>query len=67
MSRPPVPVEIQGRNPFEVELQRFVDCIEGHADPELLDADRTIEALELSLATQRALDASGMVAINAAL
>jgi len=44
-----------GRNPFEVELRRFVECIEGRADPELLDVDRAIEALELSLDIQRAL------------
>ena len=43
------------RNPFEVELQRFVDCIRGRADPALLDADRAIEALLLSLAAQRSL------------
>ena len=43
-----------GRNPYEVELRRFVDCIEGRADPELLDVDRAIEALELSLEIQRA-------------
>ena len=40
------------RNPYQVELQRFVDCIRGRADPALLDADRAIEALLLSLATQ---------------
>lgn len=44
-----------GRSPYEVELQRFVDCIAGRADPELLDVDRAIEALELSLDIQRAL------------
>jgi predicted dehydrogenase len=42
-------------NPYQVELQRFVDCINGRADPELLDAERAIEALMLSEATQRAL------------
>lgn len=49
------PVPVAERNPFEVELQRFVDCIRGRADPALLDADRAIEALLLSLATQRSL------------
>ena len=39
------------RNPYQVELQRFVDCLRGRADPALLDADRAIEALRLSLAT----------------
>ncbi|MCX7361516.1 MAG: Gfo/Idh/MocA family oxidoreductase [Alphaproteobacteria bacterium] len=45
----------KGRNPYEVELRRFVDCIAGRADPDLLDVDRAIEALELSLDIQRAL------------
>lgn len=51
----PTNVLIAGRNPYEVELRRFVDCIAGNADPALLDVDRAIEALTLSLATQRAL------------
>ena len=45
------PVPVADRNPYEVELQRFVDCLHGRADPALLDADRAIEALRLSLAT----------------
>ena len=61
---PPAPVAIEGRNPYEVELRRFVDCMEGRADPELLDADRAIEALELSLATQRALAEGGVARIE---
>ena len=52
---PARPVSIVDRNPYEVELQRFVDCIRGRAEPALLDADRAIEALLLSLATQRAI------------
>ncbi|MDP1841268.1 MAG: Gfo/Idh/MocA family oxidoreductase [Reyranella sp.] len=52
---PPSPVALPGRNPYEVELRRFVDCIEGRADPELLDVERAIDALVLSLVTQRAL------------
>lgn len=44
------------RNPYQVELQRFVDCIRGRADPELLDVERAIEALTLSIAVQRALE-----------
>ena len=48
---PARPVPVADRNPYEVELQRFVDCIRGRADPALLDADRAIEALRLSLAT----------------
>jgi predicted dehydrogenase len=49
------PVSVPGRNPYQAELQRFVDCIRGQADPELLDAERAVEALILSSATQRAL------------
>jgi UDP-N-acetylglucosamine 3-dehydrogenase len=63
---PPAPVAIEGRNPYEVELQRFVDCITGRADPALLDVERAIEALELSLATQRALAEGGAIGIEAA-
>jgi UDP-N-acetylglucosamine 3-dehydrogenase len=44
-------VPVVDRNPYEVELQRFVDCMLGRADPALLDVDRAIEALRLSLAT----------------
>jgi len=57
------PVALQGLNPFEVELRRFVDCIAGRADPALLDADRAIEALRLSLATQQALAQGTPVAL----
>ena len=48
---PARPVAVADRNPYAVELQRFVDCIQGRADPALLDADRAIEALRLSVAT----------------
>jgi predicted dehydrogenase len=48
---PARPVPVANRNPYEVELQRFVDCVRGRADPALLDVDRAIEALRLSLAT----------------
>lgn len=47
---PAEPVPVIDRNPYEVELQRYVDCIRGRADPALLDADRAIEALRLSAA-----------------
>jgi UDP-N-acetylglucosamine 3-dehydrogenase len=55
-SRQPVPVP--DRNPYEVELRHFVDCIDGRGDPSLLDVGRAIEALTLSLATQRAIEAA---------
>ena len=48
---PARPVPVAERNPYEVELQRFVDCMRGRADPALLDADRAIEALRLSVVT----------------
>ena len=51
----PRPVDLAGGNPYEIELRRFVECIAGKADPALLDADRAIEALELSLAVERGL------------
>jgi len=51
----PQPVALRGGDPFEIELRRFVDCIAGKADPALLDADRAVEALRLSLAIQQAL------------
>ena len=50
----PRPVDLAGGNPYEIELRHFVDCVAGKVDSALLDADRAIEALELSLAVQRA-------------
>jgi predicted dehydrogenase len=58
-------IPLRGRNPYRVELQRFVDCIRGDGDCELLDVDRAIEALELSVATQRSLAESRTIAIDA--
>jgi predicted dehydrogenase len=55
----PQPVGLVGGNPYEIEPRRFVDCIAGRADPILLDAERAIEALELSLAVRRARRLSG--------
>jgi UDP-N-acetylglucosamine 3-dehydrogenase len=55
---PPRPVAAEGGNPFEIELRRFVDCIAGRADPKVLDADRAIEALTLSLEVRRAISAA---------
>ena len=59
----PRPVSLVGRNPYEVELKGFVDCIRGTADPDLLDVERAIEALAVSLATQRALAEGQSVAV----
>lgn len=58
------PVTLPGRNPYQVELQRFVDCIRGDADPALLDGERAVEALVLSLATQRSLAERQAVVIS---
>jgi UDP-N-acetylglucosamine 3-dehydrogenase len=58
------PVALPGRNPYQVELQRFVDCIRGDADPALLDGERAVEALVLSLATQRSLAERQAVVIS---
>jgi UDP-N-acetylglucosamine 3-dehydrogenase len=60
----PQPVAAAARNPYQVELQRFIDCIRGRADPRLLDAERAIEALILSIATQRALDETRSIEIS---
>ena len=60
---PPEPVALRGGNPFEIELRRFVDCIAGKADPALLHAERAIEALRLSLATQQALAQGTLIAL----
>jgi UDP-N-acetylglucosamine 3-dehydrogenase len=57
------PIELQDRNPYEIELQRFIDCIQDKADPALLDAERAVEALTLSLAAQRALAEGQPVAV----
>jgi predicted dehydrogenase len=59
----PRPVALPGANPFEIELRRFADCIAGKADPALLDAERALEALRLSLAGQQALARGTSVAL----
>ncbi|MGZ3338995.1 MAG: Gfo/Idh/MocA family protein [Reyranella sp.] len=60
----PQPVPTPPSDPYQAELQRFVDCIAGRADPALLDAERAIEALVLSAATQRALEEGRSVEIG---
>ncbi|HSZ53351.1 MAG TPA: Gfo/Idh/MocA family oxidoreductase [Caulobacteraceae bacterium] len=42
-------------NPYQLELERFVACIRGTADPALLDVDNALAALTLSIATQTSL------------
>ncbi|MBN9487298.1 MAG: Gfo/Idh/MocA family oxidoreductase [Alphaproteobacteria bacterium] len=56
-------IPMPNQNPYEVELQRFVDCIRGRADSALFDAGRAIEALVLSTATQRSLEEARSVEI----
>ena len=63
-SAAPRPVPLVGRNPYEVELKGFVDCIRGTADPDVLDVERAIEALALSLAARRALAEGQSVAVQ---
>jgi len=57
-------IAVVGHNPYEAELRRFIDCVRGRADTDLLDADRAIEALLLSLATQRSLSEARTVALS---
>jgi UDP-N-acetylglucosamine 3-dehydrogenase len=52
----PQEVSIAGHNPYEAELRLFVDCIRGEGDPSLLGAERALNALVLSLATQRSIE-----------
>lgn len=48
-------VAVEPRNPYVEELRHFADCVRGRADFEKFDAERAIEALVLSAATQRSL------------
>jgi UDP-N-acetylglucosamine 3-dehydrogenase len=67
MFRDKAPAEIvtlPGGDPYQAELRRFVDCVSGRADAGLLDVDRAIEALVLSVATQHALADGGTVALG---
>jgi UDP-N-acetylglucosamine 3-dehydrogenase len=50
------PAGLTDTNPYQVELERFVCCVKGTADPALLDVERALEALRLSLATQLSLN-----------
>jgi predicted dehydrogenase len=47
--------DVPATNPYQVELERFVACVRGTADPALLDVDNALAALELSIATQASL------------
>ena len=60
----PEAVAIRGHNPYEKELRHFTDCLRGEADPTLLEGQRALESLALSLATQRSLQTRQAVAID---
>jgi len=51
----PQPVNVQGHNPYEKELRLFVESIRGKADASLLSPEHAMDALTLSIATQRSL------------
>jgi predicted dehydrogenase len=53
---PARPVPVHGRNPYQVQLQRFVECVAGVADPGLLAVEQAIEALVFSTATRMSLE-----------
>ncbi|MPZ15010.1 MAG: hypothetical protein GEU73_11405 [Chloroflexi bacterium] len=48
-------ISTEGGDPYEAECRYFVECVRGNADPELLSANRALEALLLSVATQQSL------------
>jgi UDP-N-acetylglucosamine 3-dehydrogenase len=49
-------ISIAGHNPYEEELRLFFDCVRGEGDPSLLGPEHALNALALSLATQRSLE-----------
>lgn len=56
--------EAPATNPYQVELERFVACVRGTADPALLDVDNALAALTLSIATQTSLSERRSVALG---
>jgi UDP-N-acetylglucosamine 3-dehydrogenase len=57
-------LDIDGHDPYEAECGYFLECIRGNADPALLDVERAIEALRISLATQESIRTKSYVAIG---
>jgi predicted dehydrogenase len=51
----PQPVNVQGHDPYEKELRLFIDAIRGNTNAELLSPEHAMDALALSIATQRSL------------
>jgi predicted dehydrogenase len=54
---------IEEHDPYEKELQYFVDSIRGNADSALLDAQHALESLKLSIATQASVRESRPITI----
>jgi predicted dehydrogenase len=57
-------VAVEGHDPYEAECRYFLDCIRGSADPALLEVDRAIESLLISLAAQESIRTKRSVAIG---
>jgi UDP-N-acetylglucosamine 3-dehydrogenase len=55
---------IEPQDPFEKELQYFAACIRGEADASILDAGHAIDALALSVATQRSIQAGQSISVS---
>jgi predicted dehydrogenase len=51
-------------NPYQIELERFIACMAGGADPALLDVDRALEALSLSRAVQESITAGAVMHLD---
>lgn len=54
-------VHVNGQDPYMAECQHFVECVRGDADPQLLSAERALEALRLSIAIQDSLQQEKVV------
>ena len=48
-------VQVRGQDPYMAECQYFIECVRGNVDPQLLGAQRALEALRLSIAIQDSL------------
>ncbi len=47
--------EVRQGNPFEIECRRFVQCVRGEADPELLGAGAARDALRIAAAARESI------------
>jgi predicted dehydrogenase len=59
----PQPITVTGHNPYQKELQLFVQAIRGETDGRLLDPEHALRALVLSIATQKSLRERRMIAL----